>query len=169
MTPSTLGLCARSAALVAGILVCLAGAVPAVAQTADVDLPAAVSFSVFDVSASSTGSPNPTRLQFTSIDIDASQVLRVNVQADAAAFTPPAPGGSTIPASRVSWTTSGAQGGSGTSGTLSDTAYGQVFESATSVTSAQVDVHWTLGAIGGGVRAGFHDLTLRWKIESVAP
>jgi hypothetical protein len=151
-------------------IVWLAGSAPSLAQeTVDVVLPAAVSFTVFDVSVATTGSPEPTRLEFTSIQLQAGNALRVSVQADAAAFTPPAPGGSTIAASKVSWTTSGAVGGSGTPGTLSDTAYSQVFETTTAASAAQIDVHWTQAAIGGGVRSGSHDLTMRWKLESVVP
>lgn len=152
------------------VLVSLGLASAAAAQeSVEVVLPSSVSFTVFDVSIAATGSPNPTRLTFSSIDLQEGNALRVSVQAEAATFTPPAPGGLAIPTSRVSWTTSGVQGGSGTSGTMSDTSYGQVFQSTTSVSSAQVDVHWTLAAVGGGVRAGWHDLTLRWKIESVTP
>lgn len=160
----------RSVTLVLLGLGRLAAGGPAVAQeTVQVVLPTSVTFSVFDVSTSAAGSPNPTRLEFSSIDLQAGNALRVSVQAEASTFTPPAPGGTEIPASKVSWTTSGAQGGGGTSGTMSDTSYGQVFQSTTSASSAQVDVHWTLASIGGGVRAGFHDLTLRWKLESVTP
>lgn len=169
MTSSTLYPGPRLAVLAVFGLAWLAGSSPAAAQAAVVDLPAAVSFNVYDVSVPAAGSPDPTQLQFTSISLPPDTVMRVSVQAEGAAFTPPAPGGSTIPASRVSWTTSGAQNGSGTPGTLSDTAYGQVFQTAPLAVSAQVDVHWTLGALGGGVRAGFHDLTLRWKLESVTP
>lgn len=156
------------AAVASFVLAWLAAGSAGAQESVDVVLPAAVSFAVFDVSVP-TGSPGPTRLEFTSIQLQAGNALRVSILAEAATFTPPATGGLTIPAAKISWTTSGAQGGVGTSGTLSDAAYGQVFQSTTAASSAQVDVHWTLGAIGGGVRAGWHDLTLRWKLESVAP
>jgi hypothetical protein len=169
MTPSKPSRFGRSLALAALGLAWLGAGPAAPQESVQVVLPAAVSFTVFDVSVPAAGSPDPTRLEFTAIDLQAGNALRVSVQAEAANFTPPAPGGSPIPASRISWTTSGAQGGAGTSGTLSDSAYGQVFQSSTAASSAQVDVHWTLAAVGGGVRAGWHDLTLRWKLESVVP
>jgi hypothetical protein len=157
------------AAVASFVLAWLAAGSAGAQESVEVVLPAAVSFAVFDVAAATSGSPGPTRIELTSIQLQAGNALRVSILAEAATFTPPAPGGLTIPASKISWTTSGAQGGAGTSGTLSDAAYGQVFQSTTSASSAQVDVHWTLGAIGGGVRAGWHDLTLRWKLESVTP
>lgn len=159
-----------TSALVAATLACLIFSAPARAQeTVDVLVPAAVSFGVTDVAAATPGSPDPTTLQFSSITLGSGHALRVGVRAEAASFAAPAPGGSTIAASKVSWTTSGVQGGTGASGTLDAAAYGQVFQSTTTASSAQVDVHWTLAPVGGGVRAGAHDLTIRWKLESVVP
>lgn len=36
-------------------------------------------------------------------------------------------------------------------------------------TSGQVDLGWTLAAPGSLIRAGVHQLTIRWKIESITP
>jgi hypothetical protein len=87
------------------------------------------------------------------------------VQPDAAAFTPPS--GPSIPASNVSWSNLGANGGVGMNGTLSSSSYALVFQSDPGRTSGHIDLRWTLSAPGSGIRAGNHQLTIRWKIESV--
>ncbi len=89
------------------------------------------------------------------------------MQADASAFTPPS--GPGIPASNVTWSNLGASGGIGWNGALSASAYTLVFQSNPSPTSGHVDLGWTLTAPGAGIRAGMHDLTVRWKIESITP
>ena len=37
------------------------------------------------------------------------------------------------------------------------------------ITSGHVDLAWSLAALGSGIRAGNHQLTIRWKVESIAP
>jgi hypothetical protein len=91
----------------------------------------------------------------------------VSVQADAATFTPPS--GSSIPSSNVSWITLGAGGGTGWNGTLSSSSYTLVFQSDPARTFGHVDFAWTLMAQGSGIRAGIHQLTIRWKVESITP
>jgi hypothetical protein len=54
-------------------------------------------------------------------------------------------------------------------GTLSATSYTLVFQSNPSPSSGHADLEWTLAAPGGGVRAGLHQLTVRWKLESIMP
>ena len=137
------------------------------AESVNVSLPASVSFFVANVSASTTGSPDPTAISFDSADLVLGNRLRISVQADAADFTPPA--GTAIPASKVSWTTSGAVGGTGSNGTLSSSSYSQVYQSNPSPSFGSVNVVWDLAAPGSGIRAGDHTLTVRWKLESVAP
>lgn len=142
--------------------------VPAGAQeTVSIAVPAAVSFAVTDVSRSTTGSPSPATISFSNASLNAGKALRVSVQADAAAFTPP--NGSSIPASKVSWSTVGVAGGTGWNGTLSATSYTLVFQSGPSPTSGHADLAWTLAAPGSAVRAGLHQLTIRWKVESITP
>ena len=36
-------------------------------------------------------------------------------------------------------------------------------------TSGHIDLGWTLAAPGSGIRAGNHQLTIRWKVESITP
>ena len=92
--------------------------------------------------------------------------LRISIKADSSTFTPPSPS-LEIPAANVRWTTSNASGGSGANGTVSSSAWGQLFQSALLATSGGVDVTWTLGAPGGGIRAGSHTLTIRYKLEAI--
>jgi hypothetical protein len=131
-------------------------------------VPVAVSFSVTDVSVITTGSPSPTTISFSSAALTIGKALRISVQADASAFTSPG-GGTTIPASKGSWNALGASGGVGWNGTLSATSDGLVYQSNPSPTSGQVDLEFTLGAPGNGLRAGTHQLTIRWKFESITP
>src|SRR5438132_13791193 len=101
-----------------GITAWAASVVSAPAQgVVTVSVPSAISFTVNDVSSSSTGTPNPATVSFSNAVLSPLQGLRVSVQADAAAFTPPS--GTGIPASKLSWTAVGASGGTGSNGTLS--------------------------------------------------
>jgi hypothetical protein len=136
-------------------------------ETVNVVVPSAVSFPVTDVTQSTSGGPNPTTLSFSNVNLRAGRALRVSVHADGAAFTPPS--GSSIPALKVSWTTVGAAGGTGWSGTLGSSSYALVFQSDPARTSGHVDLAWTLAPPGSGIRAGNHQLTIRWKLESIAP
>lgn len=136
-------------------------------ETVRITVPSAVSFAVTDVSRSTTGVPSTARISFSDAILIPGRALRVSLKADAAAFTPPS--GSSIPASNVSWTTAGANGGTGSNGTLSTSSYVLVFQSAPVTLSGYVDLGWTLAAPGSGIRAGSHQLTIRWKVESITP
>lgn len=136
------------------------------ADSVRITLPAAVSFAVTNVGNSTVGTPNPSAVSFSSLNVLATNVLRISVKADAD-FTPPS--GTAIPASKISWTTSSATNGTGSNGTLSTSTYTQLFQSNLTKKSGSVNVTWTLGAPGTGIRAGSHVLTLRWKLESVLP
>jgi hypothetical protein len=136
-------------------------------ETVSIVVPSAVSFSVIDVTQSTSGGPNPATISFSNATLKAGRALRVSVQADGAAFTPPS--GSSIPTSNVSWTTVGAAGGTGWNGTLGSSSYALVFQSDPTKTSGHVDLAWTLAAPGSGIRAGLHQLTIRWKLESITP
>jgi len=135
-------------------------------ETVTITVPTSVTFYVFDV-GSSTAADESTPISFSDASLTAGRSLRISVKAEAADFTPP--GGDGIPASNVSWTTSGAVGGSGSNGQLSSDSYTQVFQSAPSPLAGGVDLSWTLSAPGADIHAGNHTLVIRWKIESVAP
>jgi hypothetical protein len=151
-----------------GIAVVTASAVSAAAQEmVSITVPSTVSFSVTDVSRSTSGAPSPTTISFSNANLIAGKALRVSVQAGGAGFTPPS--GPSIPASNVSWTNLGAGGGTGWNGTLGSSSYTLVFQSDPARTSGHVDLEWTLSAPGSGIRAGNHQLTIRWKVESITP
>jgi hypothetical protein len=151
-----------------GIAALAATGVSAGAQeTVTIAVPPVVSFSVTDVSRSTTGSPSPTTISFSQASLTFGKALRVSVQADASGFTPP--NGASIAAAKVSWITVGAGSGTGSNGTLSATSYTLVFQSNPSPTSGHADLEWTLAAPGSGIRAGIHQLTIRWKLESITP
>jgi hypothetical protein len=154
-----------------GITALAAAVVPAGAQeTVSVSVPVAVSFSVADVSRSTSGAPNPTTISFSNAILVPGKAFRVSVQADAAAFTPPS--GASIPAAKLSWTIFGAAGGTGSNGTLSSSSYSLVYQSNAAglfPLAGHVDLAWTLAAPGAGLRAGTHALTIRWKLESITP
>ena len=146
----------------------LTGAVSAGAQeTVTISVPLAVSFPVTDVSRSTSGTPGVTRITFSNANLTPGKALRVSVQADAAAFTPPS--GSSIPVSAVSWTRAGVNGGNGWGGTLSASFYALVFQSNPATPSGYMDLEWTMAAPPSGIRAGNHQLTIRWKLESITP
>lgn len=167
---SGLGSAASAAVRIAmlGITALGAAVVSAGAQeTVSIAVPPAVSFSVTDVTRSTTGVPDPTRISFSMAALLPGKSLRVSVQADAANFTPPS--GAGIPVAKVSWTISGASGGTGWNGALSSSSYALVFQSDPITVSGYVDLAWTLAAPGSGIRAGVHLLTVRWRVESITP
>lgn len=150
-------------------IVMVAAVYPAVATAQElvtVTVPANVSFSVTNVATDTVGNPSAARVSFSGLVVLPLRVLRISVTADAVSFTPPS-ASLAIPASKVRWTTSNASGGSGSNGTLSSAAWTQIFQSSLLATSGRVDMTWTLGAPGGGIRAGTHTLTVRYKFESM--
>jgi hypothetical protein len=151
-----------------GIAAITAPGVSAAAQElVTITVPSAVSFAVTDVSRSTSGVPSPTRISFSNAILIPGRVLRISVQAGSAGFTPPS--GASIPSSNVSWTNLGATSGTGWNGSLSSSSYTLVYQSDPLRTSGHIDLGWTLAAPGSGIRAGNHQLTIRWKVESIAP
>jgi len=135
------------------------------AQTVTVTVPASITFTVSNVTVNTVGSPADARVGFSGALLPL-RPIRISVKADAASFTSPSPGVA-IPASKVRWTTANASGGTGSNGTVSATVWTQLFQSNVLVSSGRVDVTFILDAPGGGIRAGSHTLTIRYKIESI--
>lgn len=156
------------ATLALGLIALWLTAAPAVPQeTVQVAVPGWVSFDVFDVGASTTGSPEPTRVEFAGAELLPGNVLRISVRAESAAFASPAGGG--VPVGLVSWRGAGAAGGTPSDGTLDDVTYGVVFQGSPGVTAGSVDLVWTLAPPGAAIDAGTHQVELRWRFESVVP
>ncbi len=140
--------------------------VSAQADTVDVSMPAAVAFFVTDISSPTPGNPSPTPVTFSSASLKKNRGVRMSIRADGN-FT--GPGGSSIPASAVSWTVSSATGAIATGGTLGTTSYTEVLQGMADAVAGGAELSWTLAPITGPVRAGSHTLTIRWRIESVKP
>jgi hypothetical protein len=134
-------------------------------QTVQVSLPLSIAFAVSDVTVS-TPATGVTAIAFANAALNNNRGLRIRVRA-LGNFVPPA--GQAVAADHVSWVTSNATNGTGVSGTLSRTAFRDVFQADANAPSGGVDLAWTLGPIGSPVRAGAHQLTLRWRLESVMP
>ena len=161
---------ARSRVLVAASLLVAALLCAPAARAQDmvrVAVPPAVSFAVADVTRNTEGSPTSTTVSFSNASL-LGKALRISVEADTESFSGPMANGA-IPAASVSWRLVGASGGIGWNGTLSATAYGLVFQGDPQVASGHADLAWTLKAPGAGIRAGVHQLTIRWKIEAIVP
>jgi hypothetical protein len=136
-------------------------------ETVRIAAPSSVSFSVSQLTNTTNGAPSPSSVTFASANLNTGKALRVSVIADAAAFTPP--NGPSIAVTKVSWSILGANGGTGANGTLSSSSYGLVFQANPATTSGRVDLAWSLAAVGSGIHAGTHQLTIRWKVESITP
>jgi hypothetical protein len=139
------------------------------AQTVTITVPAAVSFNVIDVAASTSGVPNLVTVNYSNpLLFPNSAKLKVSVRADASAFS--GPGVTHIDAAKVSWTAT-ATNGTASNGTLSSAAYGEVYRSPANLkatSTGSVSLHWTLAPVAAaGLRAGTHTLTVRWKFEAL--
>ncbi len=138
-----------------------------VSEQADVNVPAGVTFTVTDISGSTAASAASVTANNIVLDSAAKQ-LKVSVQADAAAFTPPVVGAATWSASDVSWNAATWTNATGASGTLSDASYNEVAtcdaDTASCSTSGLV---FTLAANTSVKRSGDHTLAITWKFESI--
>lgn len=131
-----------------------------------ISVPAAVSFDVPNVAVSTPASSNPTRVSFEGAILFPGRVLGISVRAEGDLT---AGGGSTIPAAKVSWTTSNVSNGVGVNGTLSSSTYTELFRSQLVAVGGGADINWTLAPPGTAVRAVTHQVTLRWRVEAMAP
>lgn len=157
----------RLALVIAVIVLGLDAAPAAGQQTVTVTIPPAVSFGITDISAATPGAPSDFTVSFTNASgLTGGQRLNISVRADAATFSP-LNGGVGIPADAVSWTVTATQRGTGSHGTLSALAYGQVFRASNNSGSGSVSLGWTLAPLAAsGLRAGPQTLTIRWRVEA---
>jgi len=139
-----------------------------VGSQADVSVPSGVAFSVFN-SQQSTDSANQT-VTATSLVLDTGHVLKIMLQANAASFTKPAGGTVTWAATDVSWNAPAWTGGTGATGTLSNTSYNTVATSTVNATALSTTaLKFILAAKPTVDRAGDHTLVCTWKFDCVAP
>lgn len=143
---------------------CLAMRLPCGAQdTVDISLPAAVTFVVGDISASTDAVQNPTQVSYSNFT---GTNLRISIKAENADFTRPIEDGGYIHANLVSWTCTGCgPGGTTHNGSLQGGSYVDIYDGTAA--SNSFDITWTLATITEAVHAGDHSLTSTWKIESL--
>ena len=138
-----------------------------VSDQAKVTIPAGVTFTVNDVSISTAASGASVTVA-NIVLATASKQLRMSLQADAAAFTPPVGGAATWSAGDVTWNAASWTNASGTAGTLSNSAYNVVATCTADVqTCSTTGLTFTLAANTAVKRSGNHMLVVRWKFESI--
>ena len=138
-----------------------------VAEQARVTFPSGVSFTVADV-ASSTASANASVSVANIVLATATKQLKVSLQANAAAFTPPVSGATTWSAADVTWGAGSWTNATGAAGTLSNSAYNEVATCAADAASCNTSaLVFTLGAKSTVQRSGNHTLVVRWRVEAV--
>jgi hypothetical protein len=138
-----------------------------VGDQARVTVPTGVTFTVADVSSSTTSSAASVSVA-NIVLASATKQLRISLQAEAASFTPPAAGAATWGAGDVSWNAASWTNGSGAAGTLSNSAFTPVSTcTADSATCSTAGLQFTLGANALVKRSGNHTLVVRWKFESI--
>lgn len=137
-----------------------------VSEQARITAPSSVTFNVLDTS-SATPSSNVSLTVSNVVLSTATKQLRVSVQADAADFTPPVAGSDTWSAAHVSWSAATWTAATGSSGTLSPSAYNTVATcDADAPSCSTTGLVFTLGANPSVRRAGNHSLVIRWRLES---
>ena len=141
-----------------------------VSDQATVSVPSVASFAVTNVGADTA--VNNLAVSVSQIVLTtASKQVRISVQANAAAFTPPSGASATWAASDLSWSfTSGSPwtGGLGVSGTLSHLAYNTAATCNAGVVSCSTTrLKLTLAAKPTITRAGAYTLVITCKVESI--
>jgi hypothetical protein len=139
-----------------------------VAEQAKVQVPAAVSFTVNDISAI-TYSANQS-VTITNIALaTATKQLQISLQANAANFTPPVALAATWAASAISWDSDDVwTNATQSTGTLSSSAYTTVATcTANSAGCSTTGMVFNLAANTSVLRSGTHSLVVTWKFASI--
>ena len=136
-----------------------------VSEQATISVPATLTFTVTNVNV--TTAVGSGTITCTNIVLNNTKTLRMSLQANAAAFTAPAGGAVTWAAGDVTWSVgSWGAGPTGSSGTLSNAAYGAVVQTAANAASLTGNCTFTLASKVVD-RAGNHTLAMTWKVESL--
>ena len=158
----------RRTPLLMAMLIMLAPGPIGEAQTVEsvrISAPPLLTFDVADVDAVTFAAGGTFTVAFDQGVLRPGHGVRISVRGED--LTPPS--GASIPASSLSWTTSGALNGMGVNGTLSKTQYRTVFEGVAGAASGRIDITWSLDIGNRNVRAGTHTGQLRWRIETFNP
>jgi hypothetical protein len=138
-----------------------------VGDQARVTVPTGVAFSVSDIALSTAASAASVTVA-NIVLATASKQLRLSLQADAAAFTPPVSGSPSWAAGDVSWNAASWTNATGAAGTLSSSAFNPVATCTADVsTCSTLGLTFTLGANTTVKRSGNHTLVVRWRFESI--
>ena len=137
-----------------------------VSEQATVTVPGNISFNVTNITGSTTATASVSVSNI--VLANATKQLKVSLQADAAAFTPPVVGATTWAPGDVSWNASTWTNATGAGGTLSSGAYTEVSTCAADAASCSTnDLTFTLAAKPTVKRSGNHTLVVRWKVEAI--
>jgi len=135
-------------------------------EAARVLVPPLILFEVHDPHATTEAVTGSTTIGFDDAVVAAGRVLRISVKADGELTRAD---GTAAPGATISWKTSGASNGVGVNGTLTRSAYTQVFQGNLAARSGSVGVTWSIAFSGTAVRAGTHQVALRWRIDTIVP
>jgi len=137
-----------------------------VSEQAKVTVPSGVTFNVTNITANTAASGASITVQ-NIVLASATKQLKVSLQANAASFTPPVVGATTWGAADVTWNAAAWTNATGSSGTLSNSAYNTVSTCTADVTDCSTTaLIFTLGAKSTVKRSGNHTLVVTWKFES---
>lgn len=138
-----------------------------VSEQARVTVPAGVTFTVANVSASTAATAASVTVSSIVLST-ATKQMRVSLQGNAASFTPPIAGATTWVAGDVTWNAATWTNATGASGTLSNAAYSTIATcTADAADCSTTGLVFTLGAKATVKRAGNHTMVVTWKFESI--
>lgn len=138
-----------------------------VSEQARVTVPAGITFNVTNVTVNTAASAASVTVD-SIVLATATKQLKISLQGNAASFTPPVVGATTWAVGDVTWNAATWTNATGSSGTLSNSAYNTVATcTADAADCSTTGLVLTLGAKSTVKRAGNHTLTVTWKFESI--
>ncbi len=138
-----------------------------VSEQATVAVPASITFDVDDISVSTAAESASVTISNIAL-ASATKQLKISIQADAAAFTPPVAEETTWNASGVTWNAATWTNATGASGTLDHAASSEVATCAADAAGCSTTgLVFTLAPNANVKRAGEHALSITWTFESV--
>lgn len=136
-------------------------------EQALVTVPVGVTFNVTNVAAATAAAGAEVKAE-NIVLASATKQLKISIQANAAAFTPPVGGATTWSAGDVTWNAAAWTNATGAAGTLSNSAYNEVATcTADTASCSTTGLVFTLGSKATVQRSGNHTLVVTWKFESI--
>jgi hypothetical protein len=138
-----------------------------VVEQAQVTVPATINFAVNNISIGTASAAQSVTINYIVL-ATATKQLEISIQGAAATFTPPVALATTYAVGDVSWNAASWTAATGATGTLSNTAYGQVATCTAGVaTCSTTALVFTLAPETGIQISGTHSLVINWKFESI--